>query len=96
MAHAHFNIMHGVYIIWHGGLDPKTVRVGQGFIRERLGEHRNDPAIQAYASFGLYVTWASVEQSSLNGVEAFLANQLRPLIGERFPDAPHIAVRLPW
>ena len=32
----HFDDMEGVYIIWHGGQSPKTVRVGQGIVRERF------------------------------------------------------------
>ena len=27
----------GIYVIWHGGQTPRTVRVGQGIIRDRPG-----------------------------------------------------------
>jgi hypothetical protein len=34
----------GVYIIWHGGEKPGTVRVGKGDICERLTAHRKVPS----------------------------------------------------
>jgi hypothetical protein len=87
----------GVYIIWHGGPTPRTVRVGQGDIKARLTAHRLDPAIGAYRpQGGLWVTWASVSQRELDGVERYLSEQLQPLVGDHFPDAIPIAVNLPW
>ena len=96
LSHSHFDSMDGVYIIWHGGNNSKTVRVGQGNIRNRLEAHRIDPKVQAYTHFGLYVTWASVPEDSYNGVEAYLAQKLNPVVGERFPDVTPIPVNLPW
>jgi hypothetical protein len=96
LSHEHFNSMYGVYIIWHGGSNAATVRVGQGFIRDRLSAHRNDPEVQAYARHTLYVTWASVSSASRDGVEAFLSQRLQPLVGERFPSVAPFEVNLPW
>ena len=96
LAHSHFGNMHGVYIIWHGGPNPGTVYVGQGFIKERLTEHRGGAEIQEYQGLGLYVTWASVPESSLDGVEAFLAGRLQPKVGSKHPTADPIEVNLPW
>lgn len=96
LSHAHFNNMSGVYVIWHGGSTPTTVRVGQGDISDRLATHRTDPEIQDFASLNLYVTWASVQESSRNGVEAYLADVLDPKVGERFPNEQPIEVNLPW
>lgn len=96
LEHPHFNNMNGVYIIWHGGPSAKTVYVGRGFIRERLNAHRNDPRIQNYSSLGLYVTWASVYAHNQEAVELFLANQLKPIVGERHPSVNPLAVNLPW
>ena len=45
LTHSHFDGMEGVYVIWHGGQSPWTVRVGQGVIRDRLQAHRNDSAV---------------------------------------------------
>jgi hypothetical protein len=96
LEHEHFDNMEGVYIIWHAGQNPRTVRVGQGIIRDRLKAHREDPEVQAYSQYGLYVTWARVEARNRDGVEAYLASTLSPLVGERFLDTSHVAVNLPW
>jgi hypothetical protein len=76
LQHSHFDGLEGVYIIWHGGDNAATVRVGQGVIRDRLAAHRNDSDVQAYANLTLYVTWAAVATSDRDGVEAFLAQHL--------------------
>lgn len=96
LTHAHFDGMEGVYVIWHGGPTPKVVRVGQGVIRDRLTAHRQDEEIQAYAGLNLYTTWASVDTRNRDGVEVFLATTLKPLVGDRFPDAAPVQVNLPW
>jgi hypothetical protein len=87
--------MRGVYVIWHSGSNPRTVRVGQGFIKDRIEEHRRNPQIQAYQYLTLYVTWASIPANSLDGVEAYLAKTLNPIIGEQFPDVTPIPINLP-
>jgi hypothetical protein len=96
LAHPYFNNVEGVYIIWHGGSSPATVRVGRGVIKDRLAAHRNDPQIQAFASLGLFVTWASIQANYHEGVETFLAARLNPKVGERWPDRAQIEVNLPW
>lgn len=88
---------YGVYIIWHGGSTPRVVRVGQGDIAERLTAHRGDPIILAYEKFGtLYVTWAAVPVRLVDGVERYLAERWRPLIGDRFPHVAPLAVSSPF
>src|SRR5437867_12060421 len=84
---AHFDNFEGVYIIWHGGQNPWTVRVGQGLIRDRLAAHRQDEQILEYSHLGLFVTWARVSVANRDGVERYLAEVLQPKIGSRFPDA---------
>jgi len=97
LDNSHFDNMEGVYVIWHGGNDPKTVRIVQGVIRgDRLAAHRDDPEVQIYSSYTLFVTWAKVATVFKNGVEAYLANTLNPLVGECFPDVTPIQVNLPW
>lgn len=86
--------LEGVYIIWYWG-DPTTVYVGQGNIRERITAHRNDPAIQNSTNNTLYVTWASVPKVDRDGVEAYLAETLNPIVGEKYPNAIPIHVNLP-
>jgi hypothetical protein len=96
LDHSHFDGMEGVYIIWHGGDSPATVRVGKGVIRDRLAAHRQDPEVQSYDHLNLLATWASVSANYRDGVEAYLANTLNPLVGERFPNVSPITVNLPW
>jgi len=87
----------GVYIIWHHGDPSRVVRIGQGDIAFRLGEHRSDRQILGYMSKGkLRVTWAAVSAAQRDGVEAYLSDVLPPLIGDVIPDAEPIAVNSPW
>ena len=87
----------GVYVIWHGGPTPWTVRVGQGDIAARLAAHRADRLITTHATKGgLMVTWAAVEARYLDGAERYLADQLQPLVGDRHPNVVPIPVNLPW
>ena len=95
LNHEHFVSISGVYIIWHGGSNAATVRLGQGYIKDRLAAHRIDSDIQAYNHLELYVTWASVSKGSREGVEAYLAQRLQPKIGQ-YPNAVPIEVNLPW
>ena len=96
LSHEHFNNMEGVYIIWHGGQNSATIRVGQGFIRDRLSVHRTEPEILKYKPYGLFVTWVRVSANQRDGVERYLAERLNPKVGSRFPDADPIVVNLPW
>lgn len=93
---SHFDDMEGVYIIWHGGDKPATVRVGQGFIRNRLVQHRKETEILAYKRYNLYVTWAKVDKRLRDGVERYLGYTLNPKVGSRLPDVSPIEVNLPW
>jgi hypothetical protein len=88
----------GVYIIWHVGLaggPGYVVKVGQGQIWHRLGAHRNDPAILAYRKHGLRVTWVELPENLLDGVECYLGNRLRPLVGDRFSECAPFPLNLP-
>ena len=85
----------GVYLIWCGGLSPRWVRIGQGDIKDRLSKHRSEPKILVYRRHKLFVSWASVDRSKVDGVEAYLATQCNPLVGERFPDRIPIPVNIP-
>lgn len=97
LEHEHFDNMDGVFIVWHGGVDPATVHIGQGNIRDCLYEERENDAVQEYARYDLYVTWASVDERSRDGVVAYLTDQLSPKVGEKFPDnVQRIDVGFPW
>ncbi len=96
LEHEHFNNMHGVYIIWHGGTNPAVVYVGQGNIKDRIIEHRKDSAIQEYDYLDLYITWATVHVHYRNGVETYLADTWKPKVGVLHPKVSPIAVNSPW
>lgn len=91
LAHSHFNRMEGVYVIWQA--QGPVVRVGQGFVRDRVADHRTNRAITRYNN--LYITWASVPVAYRDGVERYLADVLRPVVGDAFPDVTPIPVNLP-
>jgi len=91
----HFRDLYGVYLIWHGGQNPWTVRLGQGGIAERLSEHRRDQEVLAFRESGLKVSWAQVDRVYRDGVEAYLASVFDPKVGDRFPDRVPIKVNLP-
>ena len=97
LAHSHFQGMEGVYVIWHGGTEPRTVYVGKGNIAERLRAHRTDAnIIKHQANGGLFVTWARVPASQQDGVESYLIKALQPLGNEVVPTAAPITVNHPW
>lgn len=75
----------GVYVIWHTGPSKAPViRVGQGNIRDRLMAHRSDLQITQFGAAGqLKVSWIIVDRGYFDGVEAFLYDYYRPLVGER-------------
>lgn len=84
----------GVYVIWTAW--GRTIYVGQGIISERLEAHRSDPIILQFRDGGLWVTWATVpNDDTRNGVERYLADQLRPAVGSAYPQVFPLAVNLP-
>jgi len=96
LENRHFNRMVGVYIIWYGGKKTTVLKVGQGVIRECLSVNRHDYVISAYSRYGLNVTWAKVPWHECAGVERYLGETLKPVIGSRLPDAQPIKVNIPW
>lgn len=96
LLHSHFSGLSGVYVVWHGGPSPATVYVGQGNISERISHHRSSTDILKYSHLGLFVTWAHVPINLQDGVERFLADQLKPKEGSIHPHAQPVAVNFPW
>ncbi|MCC2657853.1 MAG: hypothetical protein K0Q76_2961 [Panacagrimonas sp.] len=95
LDHAHFDQVGGVYVIWYGGPNGHVVRVGQGEIRACLKAHRTDPDLEPYRHLGLIVSWAVVDGPSRDGVERYLAEAYRPLVGHPLStDAAPITVNL--
>jgi len=87
----HFKDLKGVYVIWND--EDNAVRVGSGIIKDRIADHRKDKEITAYKN--LKVTWAEVNGNQMEGVEKYLADELEPVVGERFPKRTPISVNLP-
>jgi len=88
----------GVYIIWHEGNPGRVVYVGQGDVADRIADHRNNDEITAYSKKGaLRVTWAEVStKAQRDGVERYLADTWKPLVGDAHPDVEPIEVNSPW
>jgi hypothetical protein len=89
--------VYGVYVIWTPGslqsTPSRTICVGQGSIAERIRTHRTQFRVTEQGP-GLLVSWAAVSFQQAEGVEAFLIEQLRPLIKTPSYATP-IAVNLP-
>jgi hypothetical protein len=87
----------GVFVVWRpGDLGQASVVlfVGRGPLRHRIADCRRDPILRT--SPGLRITWAKVDSRDVDGVAAYLYQQLRPLWGEvqSSPTAPR-PVNLP-
>ncbi len=94
-------LQQGVYILWYPESDRQGFQVayvGQGVIKNRIHHHRGnwsrirDLIIPRY----LRLTWAIVPcRKCRDGIERFLAEVLRPKVGEVWPQALPIKVNLP-
>ena len=101
----------GVYIIWIDQSEllademlPDVphitfIDVGSGVIRERIKTHQDDEMIQDFASTGyVYVTWVSVDENCLLGVESFLADTFglrKSNPKRRYPTDKHVLINIP-
>lgn len=78
-------------------VDREVIYVGKSEnISRRIMQHQSNEEILRYnRQSNLRVTWAAVPESKCDGVEQFLADRLRPRVGEHdHPDT--IPVYLPW
>jgi len=85
----------GVYIIWHGGQQPKCICVGSGVIVAELTGRRIDPSVSEHLIHGLYVTWAEVAVNHQGGVVAYLSKHYNPLLPSQCQDCIPQPVNLP-
>lgn len=72
----------GVYVIWHGGVQPQWLRAGRaqnlGLV---LAEARVDGPLRAWEDRGgLFVTWAAVRAEFQDPVVSYLIRTLNPLL----------------
>ena len=94
----HFDFIAGVYVIWHGGDEPKVLRVGQGHIKDRLHEHKWEDDLIELRDQGetVFVTWAGMDADKRDPVERFLIDVLQPSGGRPGPMTRPLPVNLPW
>lgn len=98
----------GVYIIW-GYYNTYNInviiKVGQSIdLSERLSQYRYSTKdnkvityLEIFGNGNMYVTWAYLHESYLDGVERYLGRvRYSPLIADAFPDAYPIAVNCPF
>ena len=90
----HFDSLIGVYLIWQGDDKKHVIKVGKGFIRERIAMMQRDKKVYECGP-DLFVTWAKVPSDFLNGVEAYLSKELNPVIHENIVSPEVIMVNLP-
>ena len=86
----------GVYVIWHN-TSARVIYVGEGHIADRLYAHRTNPEMLGHRGEGLLlVTWATVEDDLTRlGIERYLGELWRPLVGGDFRNVNPIKVNLP-
>ena len=89
---------YAVYLIWY--IDESdvlsTVRVGIKSPEDPLPFIlRSDSIIKKHTEQDLYMTWASVKQSDLEGVWTYLCEKLQPIGGPCLYGPPPIPVNLP-
>jgi hypothetical protein len=84
----------GVYVVWVAG--GTWLYVGRGKIGDRLSLHVQEGRFASFIPLGLIVvTWAPVHETLQGGVERYLQQRLRPVVGNRWSDDVPIPVNLP-
>ncbi|MCH8328542.1 MAG: hypothetical protein IID15_08495, partial [Candidatus Marinimicrobia bacterium] len=74
-----FELLTGVYVIWRQRSSSREImRVGQGYLKQRLHLHRWEPDIMSVPKSEVCVTWASLDASHRDGAVRYLAETLHP------------------
>lgn len=87
----------GVFIIWHGGIQPGWVYVGwSDNIGESLRELADDDDVDFYERRGrLFVSWCFIRQDYQQSVVAFLTKALKPKVANPAAEGLSIADLIP-
>ena len=91
----------GIYILWYPETDLHTfqvVYVRAGIIRNRIDHHRGNHSriLHKVVARHLRLTWTVVPSiAGRNAIERYLAESLRPVVGEAWPDVLPLRVNLP-
>ena len=91
-----FQRLSGIFIIWHGGPNPKVLFIGQGDIPTQLDMLRHKMEYKKFIPIGLFVTWAKFNKEQWNGVHRFLNEKLRPVTTIDKIEDHQIYVNLPF
>ncbi len=91
-----YNRLHGVFIIWHGGSNPRVLYIGQGHIAKELEKLKSKREIKKFELLGLFVTWAKFKPEHMNGIHRFLNDKLRPTLSMCKIEDHQIYVNLPF
>lgn len=78
----------GVYVVWHGGIRPQWLFVGESpSLGRAIDAAADDPDITQYRmNGGLFVSWSNVKEEFRRGVVLYLIRALKPLVPN--PRAP--------
>ena len=78
----------GVYVVWHGGIRPQWLYVGESpSLGRAIDASADDPEIAQYKiNGGLFVSWSTVKEEWRRGVVLYLTRALKPLVAN--PRAP--------
>lgn len=76
----------GVYVVWHSGMKPRWVAVGQADdLAKALDALFDDEDVMSHSVHGLYVTWAPIKAEYRAGVVKFLAEAMSPAVPPPVP-----------
>ncbi len=74
----------GVYVIWHGGLNPEWLFVGStSDLGRQIDPLIDDPRFDDHQRRGLFATWAFVSDEYRHGVVRYLTEYLKPSVENR-------------
>jgi hypothetical protein len=96
IKHPYLKGLSGVYIIWYEVDTRNIVKIGTGDIQKGLIDSMNSLAIQAFAKYRLFATWAELPKSKIEFVHGYLHRKLKPTISESAISPKSIEVDLPW
>jgi len=95
-ADPEFKRLRGIFIIWHGGNNPRVIYIGHGDIPTQLEKLRVKQEFQKYIPIGLYVTWAKFKPEHMKGVHRYLNYKLKPSLSMCKIEDHQIYVNLPF
>jgi hypothetical protein len=72
----------GVYVVWHGGINPGWIFIGRSAdLAQTFHQTADDEEVMAYdIRGGIFVTWALIKPEFQDGVVHYLNATLRPKI----------------